>query len=205
MRRVGATETLHAALGEVEGRLARAESTTVGDLVRSLGRHGVALAAALFVLPGLSPVSLGPLSTLMGILAAAAGLQLALGRDQLYLPRWLRSMEIRGTAQSRMRGALARASRMLHRLPRGGPFRLVRGRTGQLLCGGGIVAAAVILALPFPLLPFSNTLPATSTLLFSVGWSERSGWLVVAAVGVLVASASLAAGYVWVIIAVASG
>lgn len=205
MSTAGAAESLRSALEGVEHRIGGAEGATVDDLVRPLGHQGVALAAALLVLPGLSPVSLGPLSSLVGLLTAAAGVQLALGREHLHLPDRLRRVRIGAAAHARMRSALARACRILERLPPGGPALLVRGRTGRVLCGGGIVAAAGVLALPFPFLPLSNTLPAIAVLLFSIGWAERNGWMAAAAMVTLAASAALAAGYVRVALALLPG
>lgn len=143
------------------------------------------LAAALLALPFLSPVSLGPVTTPVSLLIALLGWQLLFQREGAPLPERLLDVSVPRGAHRVMTSVLRRTHRWLHRVSRPRLVHLVVGTRGRILCGVGIVAGALLLAVPIPLLPLTNTFPALGILLFALGRLERDGLLV------LLGSASL--------------
>lgn len=67
----------------------------------------------------------------------------------------------------------------------------MEGGRGRILCGTGIVAGALLLAVPIPLLPLTNTFPALGILLFALGRLERDGLLTVLGSASLLLSAAI--------------
>jgi hypothetical protein len=84
----------------------------------------------------------------------------------------------------RVQSAIQRFSRPRHAF-------LVVGRRGRSVCGTGLIAGAVLLAVPIPMLPLTNTLPALGILCFGLGWAERDGLVTVIGMASLLVSVVL--------------
>jgi hypothetical protein len=69
--------------------------------------------------------------------------------------------------------------------------RLVDGARGRRLCGVGILPGALLLAVPVPLLPLTNTVPALAILCFAMGWTHRDGLLTARGGAALALSAAI--------------
>lgn len=143
-----------------------------------LGAEAAALAAALLALPFLSPVSLGPVTTPVSLLIALLGWQLLRRREGSPLPERLLDVPVPRTAHRMMTSVLRRTHRWVHLISRPRLGHLVQGERGRILCGAGIIAGALLLAVPIPLLPLTNTFPALGILLFALGRLERDGLLI---------------------------
>jgi hypothetical protein len=72
--------------------------------------------------------------------------------------------------------------------------RLVAGRRGRVICGLGLMGGAVLLAIPIPLLPLTNTIPTLGILCFGLGWAERDGLMTILGALALLASMLLFVG-----------
>lgn len=196
----GTVPLLRHALAEMEGRYETAGFATLGDLLRPLGRQQTALGAALLALPFLSPVSLGPITTPVSLLIAFLGIRLMRGRDDLPAPERLLRVRVPRAVHGAMSGMLHRVTRWSEgaRDPR--RSRWVRGALGRRICGAGVLVSALLLAIPVPLLPLTNTLPAAGIILFVLGWNNqdlrltRYGVGAVAGATLLFAALGIAAG-----------
>ena len=62
------------------------------------------------------------------------------------------------------------------------------GRTGERICGALILSGGLLLAVPVPVLPFNNTVPALGCLFGAVAILERDGLMVPMSVFWLIAS-----------------
>lgn len=152
---------------------------TVRHLIEPLGAEASGLAAALLALPFLSPVSLGPLTMPASAVIAILGWQILLRREGSPLPERLLNVSVPHTAHRAMSAVARRTHRWIHRLSRPRLAHLVDGRRGSVLCGAGLIVGAILLAVPIPLLPLTNTFPAIGILLFALGRLERDGLLTV--------------------------
>ena len=178
-RRSSSTWALRRALAETSGHYGRGSAPSVRDLLAPLGTGASALAAALLALPFLSPVSMGVITMPASVLIALLGWQLLRQREGSPLPDRFLDVSVPHAAHRAMTAVLRRADRWMHRISRPRLVHLIEGRRGRILCGAGIVVGAVLLAVPIPLLPLTNTFPALAILLFSLGWLERDGMLTV--------------------------
>ena len=150
------------------------------DLLDPLGARAPALGSALLALPFLWPLSLGPLTSPAAALIAWFGYRVIRDHGSDRLPERLLALPLPERIHRLMVVFARRALRMRRRLRPGRMPGLVEGKRGRVLCGVAMVTGAALLAMPVPLLPFTNTLPALGIVLATVGWSEHDGGLVAA-------------------------
>ena len=165
-------------------------TATVGELLEPLGGEAAALGSALLALPFLSPISLGPLTSGASALIILLGTRLLREKHGAPLPRRLLRLRVAKPVHDAMDRLLRRVARLIARFSRPRFPALVRGRAGRMLCGGGLIASAILLAVPIPLLPLTNTLPAIAIIGFGLGWAERDGLLTLVGAGTLLVSAA---------------
>lgn len=195
VRRTSSTRTLRRALAASGGHYGRGSAPTLGHLLLPLGAEASALTAALLALPFLSPASLGPVTTPASVLLGLLGWRLLREREGAPLPERLLRVSVPRAVHRGMSAAVRRVHRWLHRVSRPRLPRLVEGRRGRVVCGGGILAGAVLLAVPIPLLPLTNTFPALGILLFALARLERDGMLAVLGAVALFLSAAVFGAY----------
>lgn len=176
---------------EARNHYGEASAPTLRHLLVPLGGEATALAAALLALPFLSPVSLGPVTTPVSVLIALLGWQLLRRREGSPLPDRLLDVSVPRAAHRIMTAVLRRVHRWVHVISRPRLTHLVDGDRGRILCGAGIVAGALLLAIPIPLLPLTNTFPALGILLFALGRLERDGLLMLLGFASLLVSVAI--------------
>lgn len=182
---------LRRALEAVERRYEAGETATVGDLLGPLGARTPALGAVLLALPFLSPVSLGPIATPVSLAIALLGWGMLRRGGRVSLPARILALPIPRPVHRHMGGALRRVARWTERGRNARPSRWVRGTAGMRLCGAGVVTGAVLLAVPVPLLPLTNTFPALAIICFALGWANRDVRLTRVGVGAIGVSVAL--------------
>lgn len=169
-------EMLRRALAEAGGKYRDGGAASVGDLLRPLGPGAGALGAALLALPFLSPVSLGPVTTPASAAIGLLGWRLT--RDgHAPLPDRLMRVRLPRPVHRAMGRTLEAVLARVERVSRARHRHLVDGARGRRLCGAGILLGALLLAVPVPLLPLTNTVPALAILCFAMGWTHRDGLL----------------------------
>jgi hypothetical protein len=147
---------------------------SIGELVDSLGRDGMLLFCVFLCLPFLLPVQIPGISTVFGFLILFIGFAIAASRD-VWLPQALRRRTI---ASQKMHTILERSSRWVDRVERMSRPRvqsLVDGAVMHGINGSLIVIGALLLMVPFAVVPFTNTLPAMAILFLAVGIMQRDG------------------------------
>lgn len=168
------TATLEELLALSAGR-----GTTLNAMLALLADRGVALLMVVCTAPFLIPVTIPGLSTPFGAALAVCGICTARARP-VRLParlgaRWLPHASLEKTIRVLER-IFGRLERFLH--PRHGWLatdpRLLR------VHGLYVLAMAVVLAIPFPTVPFigSNAIAAVPIFLLGLGLLERDGWFV---------------------------
>lgn len=175
-------------LAQLRDRFAE-RSATLREVISVLAGRAYELMMILFVLPFLLPVSLPGMSTPLGLAVAVIAGQLALGRLP-WLPRWLLDRQLPPGFFTKVVGVTQGVVRFLERVLR--PRWLVVTGAGWLnglhLCV--VCVAALLLALPMPI-PFTNTLPGWTILLFAAGLMERDGLVVAAGYAAMLATLAL--------------
>jgi hypothetical protein len=176
---------------------------TLSDLIHRVGSDGLLVLTALLTLVFLIPVSIPGVSTVFGAAILLIGLSRLFGRD-LWIPARMRDKVI-GT--KKLRPVLRKALPWLQKIE-----RVSRpNRIGWLVADGAVdrinnvslILGAVLLMMPFGMIPFSNTFPAVALLFFAIGLLQRDGVCVllgyvanlvtIAYFGVLITGGGLAA------------
>lgn len=163
-----------------------ARPVQLGELLAAMNDRGVHFALLLVALPFVGPVPLPGVSLPFGLLVTVLGSELALGRDPR-LPGILRRRRLSPVTLARVLRGSTRLMEILEVLlrPRFGfvEEHVVFSRIG----GFFIMVSGLFLMLPFPL-PFSNSLPAWTIILLSLGALGRDGLFFFAGVGSFVLS-----------------
>lgn len=166
---------LHRALVAVERLRDEGKPASIRHLLPQVGSGGsTVLPAMLLAIPFLTPVSMGPVTAPAALLIGLCALAMVSPKAPNPPERFL-DITIPHAVLNAMRGGLARVNGWSARMSRPRLHGLVAGRRGQVICGLGMGLGAVLLAIPIPLLPLTNTLPALAILCFGFGWSERDG------------------------------
>lgn len=159
---------------------------TLGVLTARLGREGAGLLILLVSVPFLHPFPMAGLTIPVGLLIAATGVQLALGRETPYLPRFVSARSL--DAES-VRKVLAAAERLLVFLESFARPRWRPVTRSPRLIGAAVAVTGCVFALPL-YFPFGNLISAAGLVLMGLGLIEEDGLLAV--LGLCLAAVSLA-------------
>lgn len=148
---------------------------TLSELIHRVGNDGLLILAALLTLVFLIPISIPGVSTVFGAAILLIGISRLLRRE-LWIPSRLKHRTI-GTRK--LRPVLRKALPLLHKLERvSRPNRvawLVAGGPVERMNNAFLILGAVLLMMPFGLIPFSNTFPAVALLFLAIGLLQRDG------------------------------
>jgi hypothetical protein len=166
--RQGEPETQEKVSDALQGWLEGESDKTLGSLIELFEEKSFAiLFVFLLGVPAL-PLPTGGATHVFEIIAALLALQLIVGRDQIWLPKKWRKLELAGPRQQKFIAGLMKLIRRLERLSR--PrlrflfnHRLSNSVFGVLVIGG---TAGAFFAPPFTGL---DTLPALGVVLLSLG------------------------------------
>lgn len=148
---------------------------TLSELVHRVGNDGLLILTALLTLVFLIPISIPGVSTVFGAAILLIGMARLLRRE-LWIPHRIAHKTI---ATRKLRPMLRKALPLLHRLERvSRPNRiewLVAKGPVERMNNASLILGAVLLMMPFGLIPFSNTFPAVALLFFAIGLLQRDG------------------------------
>lgn len=151
------------------------DKLTLSEIRDLLGRDGMLFFIALLSVVFLIPISIPGVSTIFGGTILLIGISLMLGWN-LWLPEKFLKKELPAV---KLRNGFKVGLKWFTRLEKiCKPHRLIwmaGNRGATILNGCSIVLGAVLLMMPFGLIPFSNTLPAIALLFFSIGILQKDG------------------------------
>jgi len=179
---------------------ARAERVMLGDMIVALGEGSYGFICLLISLPFLIPVSLGPISTAAGAAFLVLGWQMLRGRTAPWLPRRLAAVTLGPRQVELMLGAGRRVLRWCQVIS--SPQRLepwIDGRRGLALAGWLVILGGILIAVPLPGLPLTNTIPALSIIFACVALLERDGLMLLVALFWLVVTLVYFAVIAWIL------
>jgi len=161
-------ETQRIVSNELQGWLATDGDKTLGSLVELFGRKSFAILFVLLLGVPALPLPTGGATHVFEIIAALLALQLIVGRDQIWLPRRWRGLELAGARQQRFISGLMKLIRRLERVSRPRLTFLFRHRLSNVVFGLLVLGATAgaFFAPPFTGL---DTLPALGVVLVSLG------------------------------------
>jgi hypothetical protein len=148
---------------------------TLSELIRSVGNDGLLILVALLTLVFLIPISIPGVSTVFGAAILLISVSRLFGRD-LWIPS---KLEHRVIGTRKLRPLLRKALSWLKKLERvSKPNRiqwLVAAGAVAFFNNAALILGAVLLMMPFGLIPFSNTFPAVAILFLAIGLLQRDG------------------------------
>lgn len=184
--------TLGRLVRKVEERAKAGEAVSIGLIQEIAGQRA---AGPMLLIPALiviSPLSIIPgLPTMIGLNTILVAGQIVLGRDRIWLPKWLRGrcisakhaeklLKFLGPVSRTVDGVVKRRAKVLTSMP--------MRRIGAAVC--------VLVGMIMPLLefiPFTSTWAATIIAAYALAITARDGFLAVAFVGLV--SAVAGAGF----------
>ena len=148
---------------------------TLSELIQRVGNDGLLILVTLLTLVFLIPVSIPGVSTVFGAAILLISVSRLFGRN-LWIPS---KIEHRMIGTRKLRPLLRKALSWLKKLERvSRPNRiqwLVAGGTMAFINNLALILGAVLLMMPFGLIPFSNTFPAVAILFLAIGLLQRDG------------------------------
>ena len=173
-----------------------ADSVTVDDLIGVIGQRGFGplfLAPALIVLSPLGAIPVVP--SLFAALIIVIALQMVLGRDAIWLPRFMRNRSVRS---GRVRAAMDKAGPAAAWMDRWFGRRLQVMTTAPLRLAAALVVMALCLSVPaLELIPFAAMIPMLAIAVIGLAITVGDGILMLA--GLTAAGAALISAYLLLI------
>lgn len=165
---------------------AKTQPLSLGEALDSLDEAAYALIALILALPFLQPVPLGPLTVLGGLTFATLGWQLWRGHEAPVLPQRMRAVVLNEKVWRVLVNICLKIVGFCRKFTKPRYAWLVTGRQGQKIGAFVLVAAGLLMAIPFGILPFNNLLPALAILFYCFGELEDDGLMVMIAFAWLV-------------------
>lgn len=174
-----------------------AERVRVRDITESLGQRSFGFILLIFAIPNSLPIiGIPGVSAVTGLPLLFVAVQMALGHQRVYLPRWIADSSI---ARDDFQRLIAKVAPWLERVehlmrPR---IPILTNGSAERWLGACCVSLAFLLILPIPL---GNLLPGLGILFIALGLIERDGLCVCLGLLLGIASWVYLSGLVWVII-----
>ncbi len=159
--------------------ISKTRPLTLGEAIDSIDEAAYAFIAIILALPFLQPIPLGPLSVAGGLAFAALGWQLWQGHATPALPQKLRHVVLSAHIWGLLSRVCLKFLGFCRRFTKPRLTQLVSGRQGQKMGGFILLAAGLLMAIPFGVLPLNNTLPALSILFYGFAELEDDGLMVI--------------------------
>lgn len=148
---------------------------TLSELIQRVGNDGLLILVTLLTLVFLIPISIPGVSTVFGAAILLISVSRLFGRA-LWIPS---KLEHRVIGTRKLRPLLRKALSWLKKLERiSRPNRiqwLVAEGVVGFINNAALILGAVLLMMPFGLIPFSNTFPAVAILFLAIGLLQRDG------------------------------
>ncbi|CAN7412047.1 exopolysaccharide biosynthesis protein [Brevundimonas sp. LjRoot202] len=161
------------------------ETLCLGEVVETFGQQAFGPVMFFFALVNMMPWPPGG-TTLTGAPLLLLSVELAMGRDELWAPRWAERVSIKRPLFRKFNGRLKRGLKLTERLSRP-RLHLFTGQVGRVLIGLACTFLSIVLVLP---VWGANLLPAVAVGFFSLGVTQRDGLAVI--IGWLLTGATVA-------------
>lgn len=160
----------------------KTRTLTIGEAIDSIDEAAYAFISVILALPFLQPIPLGPLTVIGGLTFATLGWQLLRGNESPRLPRKLQQVSMRENMWRVLIKICLNILGLCRKFTRPRLTHLVTGRLGQKVGGAILLSAGLLMAIPFGVLPFNNTLPALAILFYGFAELEDDGLMILVAV-----------------------
>ena len=158
------------------------EPLSLGAVLDRLEQSSFGLVALVLCLPFMQPLTLGPLSGVGGFVLASLGWQMMKGRETPWLPQRIYQIQPGLKTWKTLLGICRWLVNLLSKITRVRLTHWTDGRRGMKISGGLIALGGVLLAIPMPIAPFNNTLPALAMIFAAVAILERDGLMILVSI-----------------------
>ena len=170
---------------------------SVGEIVETLGPRSFGPVLLMAGLLGMTPVSAIPTApTVLAVLVVLIAGQLVLGREAIWIPRWLAKMSVRADRFRKAMRSAAKPARVADRVTRP-RLGLLTGPVGDRIAAVACVLIALCVP-PLELLPFVAFFPSLAIFAFGLALVSRDGVLVALSLAV---TAGVLAFAIWRLLA----
>jgi hypothetical protein len=160
---------------------AEAERRTISEFLEELGDNNVWLICLLLTLPFVQPIATGPFATAGGLAFAGIGWRLARGDSGVWLPEKIRRLRPGHRTWRSFASFGAWLLGVLGRVCVPGRMSPLVDAVGVRGAAWAVVAGGVLLAVPWVLVPLSNSLPALIVLFACLARLQRDGLMLIVA------------------------
>jgi hypothetical protein len=168
------TESLGEKIETIIEKLPPTEVTLV-EIMDIVGADSLLLLTVFLSLIFLVPVSIPGVSTVFGSAILLIGITRLFSR-KLWLPEKIGTRKL---SAEKLREGFKKALTWFHRLEKVSKPHRLRGLTSKGLMTAlnnlSFILAAILLMMPFGLIPFSNTLPAIALIFLAIGMMQQDG------------------------------
>lgn len=148
---------------------------TLVEIMDIVGADSLLLLTIFLSLIFLVPVSIPGVSTVFGSAVLLIGITRLFAR-KLWLPERIATRKL---SAEKLREGFKKALAWFHRLEKVSKPHRMRGLTSKglmtVLNNLSFILAALLLMMPFGLIPFSNTLPAVALIFLAIGMMQQDG------------------------------
>lgn len=171
------TTDLQDRLDRIAGAAAEGDRVELEAILDALGRRSFGSALLLAGLVTLAPIigDIPGVPTTMGVFVVLTSAQLLLGRDRLWLPRWLRARSVTSSKLQKALRWLRPVARTIDRLTRPRLQILVRDAATYVIAGLSLLVGAAMPMLE--LIPFSANAAGIVLTGFGLSLTARDGLL----------------------------
>lgn len=166
----------------------RGERVTLLDVLELAGERTFGFLLVLMALPSALPVPAPGYSIPFGIAIFLLAVQLMVGRDEPWFPKWFRDRSI---SLTQVQGIIKAANPWLKRLEKISRPRyifLCTSRPGRIVLGGAIALMGISMMIPLPL---TNTLPAIGVFVIGFSLIEDDGFISIMGLTISLIAAAL--------------
>lgn len=174
---------------------------SVREVLSGLGRTSMAFTILFLALPALTPIP-GPFGMVFGSALALVAVQIAMGRQTLWLPAFLNRRRLSSTVVDLVVRYSVPIIARVEAIIRPGRLAMFTGRMMQWLLAFPIFVLAIAIALP---IPFGNFLPVLALTVISIALMARDGLVTLVGVILCLLAFAATAGLVHVAVASLSG
>lgn len=161
------------------------ETLCLGEVVDTFGQQAFGPVMFFFALVNMMPWPPGG-TTLTGAPLLLLSFELAIGRDELWIPRWTERVSLKRPLFRKFNGRFKRGLKLTERLSRP-RLHVLTGQIGRVLIGLACTFLSIVLVLP---VWGANLLPAVAVGFFALGVTQRDGLAVI--IGWLLTGATVA-------------
>lgn len=171
-----------------------ARETNIGELLKSLDHHGIAIMLILFSIPAALPIPAAGYSTILSIPLFLVGFRLLKNQSSIHLPQKISSRKINPSQFAGSISKLLKLTTFLEKFSKPRFEFFTSSKYALPILGLIIILLASSMALP---IPGTNTAPAFAIFVIGFGMLEKDGFVVLLGIITSIVAICISLGIIW--------